>query len=64
MNAGSYESMAGRLYFTPGRISERCRKLRAEGYRLCHNRSARKHRRRGDHVFYVAYGLYAWKRKT
>ena len=57
----SYDAIAPRLWLDhPDR---RITRLRAEGYRLCYNRSARKHRRRGDHVFYVAYGLYAWRRK-
>lgn len=62
MNDYTYRG-TGRLYFSPGRSAERFRILREQGYRLCHNRSARKHRRRRDEVFYVAYGLYAWRRK-
>lgn len=31
------------------------------GYRLCHNKSARKHRRQGHHVQYAGEGWYAWK---
>lgn len=41
---------------------ELLRRLRNEGWRFCHNRSARKHRRQGHHVRYAAYGLYAWRR--
>jgi hypothetical protein len=37
-------------------------RLRADGFRFCHNRSARKHRRLGHEVRFVAGGLYAWRK--
>lgn len=54
-----YNSMPGQLYLP--KVTLRRERLRAEGYRLCHNRSARKHRRQGHHVFYWGGGLYAWR---
>jgi hypothetical protein len=32
------------------------------GWRFCHNKSARKHRRAGHHVHYFANGEYRWRR--
>ena len=32
------------------------------GWRFCHNRSARKHRRAGHYVHYFANGEYRWKK--
>lgn len=40
---------------------ERRMKLRAEGWRFCHNRSARKHRRQGHDVHYFGDGQYRWR---
>lgn len=36
-------------------------KMRADGWRFCHNRSARKHRKQGHDVRYVRSGVYAWR---
>lgn len=58
-SSNSYDSVQGRLYLPAPKFE----RLRAEGYRLCHNRSARKHRRQGHRVFYAGVGLYAWKVK-
>lgn len=33
----------------------------AEGWRFCHNKSARKHRKAGHTVHYFAYGEYRWR---
>lgn len=38
--------------------------LRAEGWRFCHNRSARKHRKQGHTVHYYGGGEYRWKATT
>lgn len=35
--------------------------LRLDGWRFCHNRSARKHRRQGHEVRYAGEGMYAWR---
>jgi hypothetical protein len=35
--------------------------LREAGYRRCHAKSARKHKRRGDDVIRLAEGVYAWR---
>lgn len=39
----------------------RRQQLAQRGYRFCHNRSARKHRRQGHHVMWAGEGWYAWK---
>lgn len=36
-------------------------KLAANGWRFCHTRSARKHRRKGHLVRYLGEGVYAWR---
>lgn len=33
------------------------------GWRFCHNRSARKHRKAGHTVHYFAYGEYRWRKE-
>lgn len=33
-----------------------------EGWRFCHNRSARKHRRAKHHVHYFVHGEYRWRK--
>lgn len=59
---GSYGSMQGELYWPcPGTV--KMQRLRAEGYRFCHTRSARKHRRQGHEVRWVFDNYYAWKVK-
>lgn len=40
---------------------EREQAMRAEGWRFCHNRSARKHRKQGHEVRYFSGGRYAWR---
>ena len=35
--------------------------LRKQGWGICHSRSARKHRKRGDNVIPLSGGLFAWK---
>lgn len=37
--------------------------LRKQGWGICHSRSARKHRKRGDNVIPLRGGLFAWKGK-
>lgn len=39
----------------------RMQAMRAEGWRFCHNRSARKHRKQLHEVRYFGGGLYAWR---
>ena len=34
---------------------------KAAGYRVCHARAARKHRKRGDSVVGIGYGRFAWR---
>jgi hypothetical protein len=41
---------------------ERRMRYRAEGWRFCHNRSARKHRKQGHVVHYFGGGEYRWRK--
>ena len=34
---------------------------RLKGMRLCHNKSARKHRKQGRYVRYIGEGWYTWR---
>jgi len=36
--------------------------MKADGWRFCHNRSARKHRKQGHAVKYFCGGQYAWRK--